>query len=438
MTPKTIIEKQITELSSTLKPITSQMQSWAEKNIFLKWTVLSRGKFNCLECTHSWKPDSESQSCQKYINCTACKGKLNMHKYNQVHFKEIEYFAVTDTCQGYQVVRIICSHKIMKKNVLPDYSHSEVMQHWINPKGEVRTISRGTNVFSQAYDAWKYYSPLEIRPKEFQKSPKYRINPYKVYPKLNVIPLLKRNGFKTSMHGIAPQILFTALLKDPIAETLLKSSQNSLLKHFLTSHEQHLLENWQAVKTCLKHRYQIQDIKIWEDYIALLRWFKKDLSSPALVCPENLDDAHDRLVAKKRDMQRRKHLAQLRAEIQKAEPIYMQDKKQFFGLCFTDKDLTVKVLDRVQDFLEEGDTLHHCVFTNEYYKKKDSLILSAQIENRPVETIEISLSKMEIIQCRGHRNKATKHHSRILRIIRRNLPEIAKRLKKQKKQTASA
>jgi hypothetical protein len=142
-----------------------------------------------------------------------------------------------------------------------------------------------------------------------------------------------------------------------------------------------------------------------------------------------------RLVAKKRDMQRKVHLAQMRAEIQQAEPIYKQDKKQFLGLSFTDNDLTVKVLDRVQDFLIEGDTLHHCVFANEYYKKKDSLILSAQIENRPVETIEISLSKMEIIQCRGNRNKASRYHSRILRIIRRNLPEIARHIKKSKKQT---
>lgn len=438
MIPKTAIEKEISALSADLAPITAQMHQWAEKNIFLKWTVLSRGKFHCLDCAHSWKPDSKSQSCQKYINCTACQGRLKMHQYNQVHFKEIEYFAILQTCGGFQVVRIICSHKHMKKNFQPSYFHKEVMQHWINPKGEVRTISRSTNVFSQAYDAWKYYSPLEIRPKNFQDSPKYRINPYKVYPSLKVIPLLKRNGFKTSTYGIAPQILLTALLKDPIAETLLKSAQNFLLKHYLTSHEQHLRENWQAVKTCLKNRYKIQDIKIWEDYITLLRWFKKDLTSPVLACPENLDEAHDRLVAKKMEIQRRKHLAQMRAEIQKAEPIYENDKKQFLGLSFTDKDLTVKVLDRVQDFLNEGDTLHHCVFTNEYYKKKDSLILSAQIENRSIETIEISLSKMEIIQCRGNRNKATKHHSRILRIIRRNLPEIAKRLKKHKKQTAIA
>lgn len=36
MKPKTIIEKQIVDLSTTLKPISIQMQSWAEKSIFLK------------------------------------------------------------------------------------------------------------------------------------------------------------------------------------------------------------------------------------------------------------------------------------------------------------------------------------------------------------------------------------------------------------------
>jgi hypothetical protein len=154
MTPKTFIEKEISLLSQTLKPISAEMQKWAEKSIFLKWGVLSRGKFHCLECAHSWKPELQNKSCEKFIKCTACGGKLKMNGCNQVHFREMEYFAVLDVCQGYQVVRIICSHKHMKKNVTPTYSHKEVMQHWINPKGEARTMSLSTNVFSHAYDAW--------------------------------------------------------------------------------------------------------------------------------------------------------------------------------------------------------------------------------------------------------------------------------------------
>lgn len=253
-----------------------------------------------------------------------------------------------------------------------------------------------------------------------------------------MLPILKRNGFKTSVHEIAPQILFTALLKDPIAETLLKASQYSMLSYYLNSHGHTLKQNWQAVKTCLKWHYKIEDYKIWEDYIALLRWFKKDLHNPLLVCPENLNEAHDRLVIKKLAIQRKRYLIQMRSEILSAQQIYEKEKKPFFGLCFTDKNLTISVLENVQDFLEEGDNLHHCVFANEYYKKKDSLILSAQIENRAVETIEVSLSKMEIIQCRGLRNNASKHHKEILRIMSRNLPEIAKRMKKRKKLTTSA
>ncbi|MFH7018621.1 PcfJ domain-containing protein [Flavobacterium sp. FlaQc-47] len=433
MIPKTIIEKEISNLSTTLKPITSQMQTWAEKNIFLKWGVLSRGKFHCLECSHSWKPELQSKSCEKYIKCTACEGRLKMQGCNQVHFKEIEYSAVLDVCAGYQVVRIICSHKHMKKNTAPSYFHKEVMQHWINPKGEVRTMSLSTNVFSGAYDAWQYYSALEIRPKDFQNSPKYRINPYRIYPSFKVLPVLKRNGFKTGFYNIAPQILFVSLLKDSIAETLLKSSQTSLLSYYLMSHEQNIRQNWQAVKTCLKYKYKIEDYKIWEDYITLLRWFKKDLSCSSFVCPKNLNEVHDKLVAKKRELQIKKYLLKMRTEILSAQEIYEAEKKEFFGLCFKDKDLTISVLKNVQDFMEEGDNLKHCIFTNEYYTKKDSLIFSARIENIPIETIEVSLSKLQIIQCRGLKNKNSKYHIEVLKLMKENLPLLKKRINKQKR-----
>lgn len=432
MKAKTIIEKQITELSASLPPLTLRMQDWAEKNIFLKWAVLSRGKFHCLECSNSWKPDVKNPSCQNFITCTACNGKLKMYEYNQVHFKEIEYYAVLDTVEGFQVVRIICSHKQMKKNFAPIYFHKEVMQHWISSKGEVCTMSLSTNVFSHAYDAWQYGSSLEIRPKNFQNSPKYRINPFKVFPIMKILPILKRNGFKTGFYTIAPQILFTALLKDSHAETLLKASQTSLLSYYLKSHEQQIVQNWQAVKTCIKNNYKIEDYKIWEDYIELLRWFKKDLSCPSLVCAKTLHQAHDKLVAKKQALQREQYLEKMRNEILKEQQLYTKQKKPFFGLSFSNENLTISLLENVQDFMEEGDTLNHCIFTNEYFKRKDSLIFSARIDNVPIETIEVSLSKMEIVQCRGLRNKNSKHHKMILNLMRKNLYQVRSRMKKNK------
>lgn len=432
MIPKTIIEKQITALSASLKPVTEKMKGRAERDIFLKWGVLSRGKFHCLECAHTWKPDAGKASCKNYVNCTACRGKLQIQQYNQVHFKEIEYWAVLHVCAGFQVVRIICSHKNMKKNLLPSYFHKEVMQHWINPKGEVRSLSLGTNVFSNAYDAWKYYSPLEIRPKNFEDSPKYRINPYKVYAGGQVLDVLKRNGFKGSFYTIAPQVLFTALLKDSHTETLLKTGQTDFLKHYLLSRSQQVRENWQAVKTCFKNNYKASDFFLWEDYISLLRWFKMDLNNADNVCPENLAEQHDRLVERKRKIHRRLKINELRSEIQQAQMIYEEQKKQFFGLEFSRENLSISVMESVQDFLEEGDVLHHCVFTNEYYKKNNSLILSAKFENKPVETIEVALPSLEIVQCRGTKNKVSAHHKQILKLLNQNLYQIKKRIKNKK------
>ena len=431
MKPHTAIEKQIVALSESLALIPPEMHTWAEKTIFLKWGVLSRGKFHCLDCGHAWKPESEKQSA-KFTACSACKGKLKMHGCNQVHFKEIEYSAVVTCLSDFQIVRIICSTKQMKKNCLPSYSHTEVMQHWINPKGEVRTMSRSTNVFSHAYDAWQYYSPLEIRPKDFQKSLKYRISPYRVYPRLKVLSVLKRNGFKTAFYDIAPQILLSSLLKDSIAETLIKSGQVSWLRYYLQSADQHIMRNWEAVKICLKKNYIVSDFGIWEDYMELLRWFKKDLNSALYVCPENLNFEHDKLVQRKQQLQRIKYLKKMRLEILEAQGLYAEQKKQFFGLCFTQAGITISVLENVSEFLEEGDSLKHCVFTNGYYHKKDSLILSAKSCNQSVETIELSLSRMEIIQCRGLKNKPSIHHKQILNLISKNLYQIRERMKKRK------
>ncbi|WP_281225554.1 PcfJ domain-containing protein [Flavobacterium aquiphilum] len=243
--------------------------------------------------------------------------------------------------------------------------------------------------------------------------------------------MLKRNGFKTGFYNIAPQILFASLLKDPHSETMLKASQTSLLSYYLTSHAQHINENWQAVKTCLKNNYKIEDFKTWEDYISLLRWFKKDLSCSGFVCPDNLNAAHDRLVSKKRAVQRKKYLLQIRSEIQKAQVLYAQEKEPFFGLRFSQDNLSLYILENVKDFMEEGDLLSHCIFTNEYYTKTDSLLFSAQLDNRPIETLELSLSKMKVIQCRGFKNKPSKYHKSILNLMEQNLYQIRSRLKQQ-------
>jgi len=120
----------------------------------------------------------------------------------------------------------------------------------------------------------------------------------------------------------------------------------------------------------------------------------------------------------------------MREEVQQAQIIYAQEKKAFFGLSFTHKNITISVIENVQDFMDKGDTLHHCLFTNGFYKKKNSLILSAKVDNASVETIEISLKNMEIIKCRRMKNTASTHHRQILGLMSRNVYQIKELMKK--------
>jgi len=70
--------------------------------------------------------------------------------------------------------------------------------------------------------------------------------------------------------------------------------------------------------------------------------------------------------------------------------------------------------------------LKHCLFTNEYYNRENSLILSAKINGISIETIEFSLETMEIIQCRGLKNKATEYNKRIIKLVQANSMEVVK------------
>ena len=107
---------------------------------------------------------------------------------------------------------------------------------------------------------------------------------------------------------------------------------------------------------------------------------------------------------------------------------FKNSKRHSFGLAFTDGIIQIRVLESVQEYIEEGQALHHCVFTNEYHLKEKSLILSASIAGKPIETIERSLETMEILQCRGLMNQNAEYHERIIELVHRNIKEIQSRV----------
>ena len=69
------------------------------------------------------------------------------------------------------------------------------------------------------------------------------------------------------------------------------------------------------------------------------------------------------------------------------------------------------------------------MFDNAYYLKENSLILSATIEGRRIETIEINLDTLKVVQSRGVCNKNTEYHEQIVNLVNANRELISQRMK---------
>jgi len=271
---------------------------------------------------------------------------------------------------------------------------------------------------------WNFTTNLEIRPEQMH----HDISPTCIYPHQMLIPELERSGFKGDFYRLTPFDLFHVLLSDSRAETLLKAGRTNELKYFTDTGFKNIDNFWASVKICIRNGYQITDISMWCDYINLLRFFGKDLHNAKYVCPADLNTEHDRYVRKKKEWleQQRKEKATIKVLEDTAH--FNEMKSRFFGIQFTDGLIQVRVLETVEEIMQEGEAMHHCIFTNDYHLKPDTLILSACIGDRRIETVELSLSRLEVLQSRGVCNKNTEYHDRIVSLVNSNVSIIKKRL----------
>ena len=220
---------------------------------------------------------------------------------------------------------------------------------------------------------------------------------------------------------------YPCLLTDSRAETLLKAGRTEHLRYLL-SRARTIDEYWPAYKITLRRGYDITDIALWCDYIDMLIRLGRDTHNSYYVCPKDLQQAHDEVHRKLRARQEREQEEHKRQKAQEDEVRFQRLKAPFFGVAFTDDTIQIRVLESVQEYIEEGQALHHCVFTNEYHLKEKSLILSARIEGKRIETIEVSLETMQVIQRRGLQNKSTEYHERIIELVHQNMKQIQSRV----------
>ena len=93
----------------------------------------------------------------------------------------------------------------------------------------------------------------------------------------------------------------------------------------------------------------------------------------------------------------------------------------FLDLEIKEDDIVIRPLQSVSQFYQEGKAMHHCVYANEYYKKKDCLILSARVAGKRKETIEVNLKTFKVVQSRAVCNKNSEYHDKIIKLMNKNM-----------------
>lgn len=418
MRPRSKYERMVAQLSNTLKPITDKHRDYAKIKCFSHVAHKCKDELWCSDCGKMWiDPHADG-----YTTCPYCKTKLQVIKSRKQKDLEKNYMVIAQTAGGMQVLRYIYADRTRSQiNGGETYFYfSEVCQLWYRDDGKLTVMAKAMNMDRRS---WLFHTPLSI--KRSYGMFEYTIDAI-LYKNPRFIPILKRNGLKTSSHGVLLCDLVESLLKNSkIAETLLKTGQYGILQFYM--YRGCLSYPW-AVNICNRNGYIVKNGSLYHDYLRLLDYFKLDTHNAHYICPRNLKAAHDKLLEKKRAKELKEKEDQERLKkLQRAEELklsmrkYWDKIKKYVGIEIKDNDIVIRPLMNVAQFYAEGKAMHHCVFDMNYYKKPESLILSARIGEKRIETIEVNLNTYKIVQSRGACNKNTPYHERIVSLMNLNM-----------------
>lgn len=383
MKPRNKIQREVVAISRTLPPITDKQKQWG--------------------ITH----------------CYTAKERT----YKKTMYR---YFVISSRVKNWQVCRFF---QIRKQRQL--YELIEPVRLWFNEDGHMEVESMNRFCMSGRLDSWIVDSKLTLKNIPATYKDYTQMLPISASKITSALPILKRNGLKGSFHNMQPRDVIEGLMQNNMFETLWKCKQYSLL-HALAynwNRDYNDADKMAAVKIVLRHGYKVIDGRMWLDMIDMLERSQKDIRNPKFVCPYDLEKAHDEamnMYHKYEERQRKIAERKKLLEDKKAARKYSIARKCFMGLKLTDGTIVIQVLPTVNAVMKEGEAMHHCVFAAEYYKKLDSLLLTAKVDGVRAETIEVDLKRYELVQSRGVCNQNSKYHDKIVNLVNENMNIIRK------------
>lgn len=430
MKPKNDRQREVASLSTILPPITEKQKKWAFEHCFSRKAFLRKNVAWCSMCGGMFDAANISPlgvtKVGEMVDCPHCGAKLKTKNSRKRKHEEKWYYTILTTFRGYQVCRNFSVSKYIRQGDKPYFDIREVVQNWISEDGHEEVVARPVNTIGGYYDAWLEHKPMELRDSrrlDINRPDKYRVRGAWIYPVRRLLPLVKRNGYTgLNRSGIPESEHVRLLLIDREAEMLEKNCQFSILGwKYNRGYGEFRLPYAHAIRVANRVRYRVKDASMWFDYLELLDYFRLGTHNAHYVCPSNLKQAHDRLLRRKERIEAEKEAEEKRRRAAKHEADYQAEKGVWLGICFGNADIVIAPLQSVAEFAEEGKEMHHCVYGANYFKKADTLILSARTPSGArLATIEYNLRTRKVVQCRGKCNSKPEQYDTIMQLINDN------------------
>jgi hypothetical protein len=340
------------------------------------------------------------------------------------------YFIVYTNIKEFEVRRLYRAYRFPDKNT-EHFFFVEIMREF-NDGTQKTYFSKARFGMSFTYDAFCFGSDIELR---------------RVYKNFagNQISMLMDDGFawgsvaekpygkRVKCVQVNPNDLGRIIKDNPIAEMLYKQKDRMFV--WLQSYKKSdRLAICRAIVIARRHGYDFGDngyTSMWTDLVMAMNHCGADWHNPKYIAPkdrETLREYHDLFIKRmERINEQKRREAAIRLKMKETDEklskedrsnnAYIKRRKKYYDMVLTDGLIECRVLPDIPAFRAEAEEMHHCVYTNEYYKKPYSLIMSATIGGKRIETIEVDLTSFTIKQCFGKHDQFTMYHQRILDLV---------------------
>lgn len=434
MKAKTQFQKKVVAISKRLPSISNDQLYRLINNIEFPVFTDKKG-YTCSCCGHKFNEE------QTY--CPHCGRKLHFdYYYKNKRTVKGEYFYQALVLQRKDVT--ITRHFLFRCNFYKGNGYTvkwgEVQQTFYSLNGEYEVMAVKRDCLGKYYyeSQWCLDTDLRLMSHKMDNAYRYPLM-YSVYHSKKYIPQLYHitddTIQETSQYNKCTR---KAIRVCPQLETIYKQHPE-LFRYFVTDTHS-LLTYWKSLKIAFRNKMRIDDIVSYINYLSYLKRLGKDLCNPKFVAPVNFSESYARVRSQYGEWLKRHNPAYARAErmrqellvttaerqkqfdeeVATYEKLYAIEHQGLLDIVIHTKNLTITALQSVQEFKEEGEAMHHCVYRNKYWKKPDTLILSAKLGDKRIETIEVNTRTHEIIQSRGACNQPTAYHDEIINAIMRH------------------